>query len=66
MQRLTGNHWVTHVALVMIAYFAAAWVISRTNAGAGPRLSAQRLVKLVVGGVIGGVLIILCFYVMAD
>ncbi len=66
MQRLTGHHWVTHVALVFIVYFAAAWAISRIHAGAGPRLSAQRLLQMVLGGVIGGVLIILCFYLVAD
>ena len=66
MQHLTGHHWITHVAIVLVFFVAFGWGFARLNGGQGPKMSVPRLTNLVVSGVIAGVIIILGFYVIAD
>ncbi len=66
MQKLTGHHWITHVAIVLVLFALLGWCFSRANGGQGPKIPVPRLTRIVLSGVVAGVLIILGFYVVAD
>jgi hypothetical protein len=63
MQRMTGHHWITHVAMVLIFFIAFGWFFAVTNSGA--KMGANRLTNIVLAGVAGGVVMILSFYLIA-
>ncbi len=66
MQKITGHHWVTHVAIILALFGAIGWCMVRTNGGHGPAISFNRLTAIVFSGVFTGVLIVLGFYLFAD
>ncbi|MGO8700297.1 MAG: hypothetical protein ACLQVY_21615 [Limisphaerales bacterium] len=66
MQRITGHHWITHVAMVLILFAMFGWCIGRTNGGQGPKAPVHRLTAVVFSGVAASILIILSFYVIAE
>jgi hypothetical protein len=66
MQRMTGHHWITHVAIVLIFFTTFGWCIARINGGQGPKMPVRRLTAFVFLGVAASILIILSFYVIAD
>jgi hypothetical protein len=66
MQRITGHHWITHVAIVLLVFFALGFVLAQTNRSGEPKTSATRLANVVLAGVIAGVLLIVGFYLVAD
>jgi Ni,Fe-hydrogenase I cytochrome b subunit len=66
MQKITGHHWVTHVAIILLIFAVTGWFLARTNGGQGPAISFNRLTTLVFTGVLAGVLIVLGFYLIAD
>jgi heme/copper-type cytochrome/quinol oxidase subunit 2 len=65
MQKATGHHWITHAALVLILFAIFGWFFARTNSGQGPKMPVNRLSRIVLSGVVAGVLIVLGFYVIA-
>ena len=66
MQRITGHHWITHVAIILILFAVFGWCFARTNGGQGPKMPVHRLTGIVFAGVVVGVLIVLAFYLIAD
>lgn len=66
MQKMTGNHWVTHSALVVVLFFLLGWLLSLANRGQGLKLAANRLPGIIAAGVVTGGLIITGFYLFAD
>ena len=66
MQKLTGHHWVTHSVIILVLFAFVGWALARANAGQGIRLTASRLIGLLVAGVGSGALIILGFYLVGD
>jgi len=64
MQKLTGSHWVTHVVIVLVVFLLSGWLLARANGGAGIRLTAGRLIRVLVAGVAIGALLILGFYLL--
>jgi uncharacterized BrkB/YihY/UPF0761 family membrane protein len=66
MQRITGHHWITHVAVVLILFVIFACCFARINGGRGPKMPVHRLTRVVFAGVVAGVFIVLGFYVFAD
>jgi len=66
MQKMTGHHWITHVAFILILFAVIGWCFARTNGGQGPTMPVNRLTRIVFSGVIAGVLIVLGFYLIAD
>lgn len=66
MQRLTGNHWVTHGVVVIGIYAGCGWLFALPNGGQGIKLTANGLIATVVSGVAAGALIILAFYLIGD
>jgi uncharacterized BrkB/YihY/UPF0761 family membrane protein len=66
MQKITGHHWITHVAIVLLLFAIFGWCFARTNGAQGPKMPVHRLTNIVFGGVVAGVLIVLGFYLIAD
>jgi hypothetical protein len=66
MQRLTGHHWITHSAGIVLLFVVCGWLFSLLNGGRGPQLPPGRLLGVVAGGVLTGVFLILGFYLVAD
>src|SRR5215469_12854933 len=65
MQRMTGHHWITHAVIVLAVFIALGLVIARVNRGGETKVSADRLAKIIVTGVVVGVSIIGGFYLIA-
>jgi len=66
MQRMTGHHWITHVVIVLIAFFVLGFAFAQANRQGETKTSGDRLAKIVITGVVTGVLIIVGFYLIAD
>jgi membrane-bound metal-dependent hydrolase YbcI (DUF457 family) len=66
MKNITGHHWVTHSAFVVLLFVLCGWLFALPNRGNGFPLSANRLIAIVVSGVVLGGLIIMGFYLVAD
>jgi hypothetical protein len=64
MQRATGNHWISHVVIIVILFAVFGWGFARLNSGA--KMPVSRLTGIVCAGVAAGVLLVLGFYVIAD
>ena len=60
MQKLTGHHWVTHSAIVLILFVVLGLLSPNIS------MSANRLIKIVLSGVLVSALIIVGFYSFAD
>ena len=66
MQKLTGHHWVTHAAAVLLLFLACGWLLALPNHGKGLSLTANRLIGIVVAGLVAGGGIIMGFYLIAS
>jgi len=66
MQRLTGSHWITHVAIVLILFVAFGFLSANIKKGQGITMPVNDLIKTIVAGVFVAGLIIVGFYLVAD
>jgi hypothetical protein len=66
MQRLTGHHWITHSAGIVVLFVLFGWLFSLLNGGRGPQLAPGRLLGFVAGGILAGGVLIIGFYLVAD
>jgi hypothetical protein len=66
MQKITGHHWVTHVAMILFLFVFFGWSIARLNGGRGPKMTVNRFTTTLVAGVVTGIVIVLGFYLFAD
>ena len=64
LQKLTGNQWVSHCAIILGLFALFGWLFARANGGQGIRMTGNRLIGTLVSGVGGGGLIILAFYLV--
>ncbi|HEX3624314.1 MAG TPA: hypothetical protein VH280_02705 [Verrucomicrobiae bacterium] len=56
MQKLTGHHWITHSAIVIILFVIFGLVFSRIN------IPVNRLLQIIIGAVVLSSLLIIGFY----
>ena len=66
MQKITGHQWVTHVVIILTLFAVFGWLFARANNGQGLKITVNRLIGIVVAGIIAGGLIITGFYLIAD
>jgi len=66
MQKVTGHHWITHSAGVVVLFLLLGWLLALANHGRGLKLAAGRLLGIIVAGVGAGGAIIVGFYLFAD
>ncbi len=62
MQKVTGHHWTTHSAVVLLVFVGLGWLFART----GIRMSIGKLITTLVGGVVLSGLLIAGFYLIGD
>jgi hypothetical protein len=65
LQSLTGHHWVSHGVVILGLFAAFGWMFAQANGGRGIGIAVNRLISLLVSGVVIGGLIILGFYLTA-
>jgi hypothetical protein len=66
MKRLTGHHWITHVAIILILFVAFGLWFARGRGDQGVTLPIPRLIQTILAGVFAAGLIIVGFYLLAD
>ena len=66
MQKLTGSHWTTHVVLVLILFFGIGFLFQNLKSGSCIAMPVNRLVRIILGGIIAGGAVIIGFYLLAD
>ena len=66
LQQLTGHHWVSHSAIILILFGFFGWLFARANGGPGIQITANGLIGMLVSGVVIGGLIIVGFYLVGD
>ena len=66
MQKLTGHHWITHSVIIIGLFAVFGWLFAQANGGQGIKMSASRLIGILVAGVVTGGLLILGFYWLGD
>lgn len=65
MQRLTGHHWLTHVAVIFGLFVLFGCIFATISGNRNRNASVKSLANIVVGGVVSGVVLVLGFYLMA-
>ena len=66
MQKLGGHHWVTHSTIVLMIFAGFGWFFARAKGGRGLEMTASRLIRTLVSGVVIGGLLIAGFYLIGD
>ena len=66
MKKLTVHHWVTHALFDLAVFFLLGLALSRLRKGQGPEISDENTLKLVIGGAVVGVGIVLVYYGIFD
>ena len=66
LQKLTGQQWVSHAAIVVVVFGFFGWVFAKANGGQGLRMNGNRLIGMLVAGVVTGGVIIVGFYLIGD
>ena len=65
MKSLTGHHWITHAAIMLVLFVAFGFLFAWLKGGEGLTLPVNRLIKTIVAGVVASGLIIVGFYLIA-
>ena len=66
MKAITGHHWTTHSAIVVILFLGLGGLFAALRNGRGIELTASRLIGTLVSGVVLASVIIVGFYLFAD
>ncbi|MBF0550087.1 MAG: hypothetical protein HQK60_06090 [Deltaproteobacteria bacterium] len=64
MSKATGHHWMTHGIIDVVVFFVLGWFLGTLNGGRGVDISAEKLIKTLVGSVVVSGLIIVGFYMV--
>jgi hypothetical protein len=66
LQKLTGHHWISHCAIILVLFTFFGWIFARANEGRGIQITANSLIRILVSGVVIGGLVIMGFYLVGD
>ena len=66
MRRMTGSHWITHAVIVLILFVALGLLFASVKSGRGIKMPVNRLIKVIIAGVLVAGLIIVGFYALSD
>lgn len=66
LQKLTGHHWVSHSAIIVVLFAAFGWIFAQANGGRGIQITGNSLIRALVSGVVIGGLIIVGFYFVGE
>lgn len=65
MKSLTGHHWITHAAIVLVLFAGFGFLFAGIKGGQGWTLPVNRLIQTILAGVVGAGAIIVGFYLIA-
>jgi hypothetical protein len=66
MKSMSGHHWVTHSAIVLVIFVGFGLIFARSRGGLGIEMTAKGLIKTLVSGVIISSILIGGFYLIGD
>ncbi len=66
LQKLTGHHWVSHSAIILVLFAVFGWLFAKANGGRGIQITVNSLIGVLVSGVVIGGLVICGFYLVGD
>jgi hypothetical protein len=66
MKKITGHHWTTHSAIVILLFLGVGALLALVNGRRGIEMSAGRLIGIMASAVAGATLIIVGFYIFID
>lgn len=66
MQKLTGHHWITHVAVVLFLFLGFGFLSARPKEDQTTAMPINRLIKIMIAGIVAAGVIIIAFYLTAD
>jgi hypothetical protein len=66
MAHIMGHHWITHSTLMLVLFFAFAWIFGRANGSLGVQMTAPRFLTVMLSGIALGAAIIVGFYLIGD
>ena len=66
MQKITGHHWITHSAIILILFVLFGLLFARAGSAQGLRMSVNRLIGTIMAGVVTAGVIIMGFYLIGD
>jgi hypothetical protein len=66
MKSLTGHHWITHSAIVILLFFVLGWILAQGKGGRVAKMTIHRLIGVMAASIALGSLIIVGFYLIGD
>lgn len=66
LKKVTGHHWITHSAIVILLFLVLGWFLAQIKGGRGFALSTGSLIKTIVAGIFMAGGLIIGFYLIAD
>jgi hypothetical protein len=66
MQKMTGHHWITHSAIILILFVLFGFLFARDGSARGLKMGVNRLIETIMAGVVTASVIIIGFYLIAD
>src|SRR5271167_3717400 len=66
MKKITGHHWITHSALIILLFIVLGFTLAQVKGGRGFSLAINRLIRTIVGGIVLAGALIIGFYLFAD
>jgi hypothetical protein len=66
MKSITGHHWITHSAFIILLFLALGFTLAQVKGGRGFSLPINCLIRIIVGGIVLAGALIIGFYLFAD
>ncbi|HTB83184.1 MAG TPA: hypothetical protein VK742_05980 [Candidatus Sulfotelmatobacter sp.] len=64
MKKLTGHHWVTHASVILVLFVFFGWLFARIQTSPASGTSVNKLIKMIIAGVLAAGLMITGFYLL--
>jgi len=66
MKKVTGHHWTTHSAIVIVLFLALGGLFGLTRGGRGMEMTTSRLIGILLSAIGAAAVIIIGFYLFVD
>ncbi len=66
MKKITGHHWITHSAAIILLFLVLGFLLGKVKAGRGDSAAVNRLIQFIAAGIFLAVALIIGFYLIAD
>jgi hypothetical protein len=66
MKKMTGHHWITQSAVIILLFLALGFLLGQVKGGRGDSAAVNRLIKFIATGIFLAGALIIGFYLIAD